>query len=276
MQKTLVSVLMTSYNREKYIAEAIESVMASTYNDFELLIVDDASIDGTVRIAMSYVEKDSRIKLFINDQNIGQFANRNKAASLSSSKYIKYLDSDDKIEADGLEIMVNSMEKYPEVALGICHTVEKTGAEFPFIIESVNAYRKHFFGGGLLFTGPSGLIFRKDRFDEVNGFEEYGMPSDNHLSLKLAGRFPILALPPDLFMWRRHDEQVFFVNKKNYDNILFNYNYTRDVIAKYSPLSTKENRLVIFNQSKLFHLHLLKLVFKKGMIKTAFKLFLRS
>lgn len=270
---TLVSVLMTSYNREKYIAEAIESVLASTFNNFELLIVDDASNDDTVNIASDYLQKDQRIKLFVNEKNIGQFANRNKAASLASGKYLKYLDSDDKIEIEGLEIMVNSMEQYPQAALGLCYTIEKTDKIFPFLITSVDAFRKHFFGGGLLFTGPSGLIIRKDKFEEVNSFEEYGMPSDNHLSLKLAGRFPVIALPPNLFHWRRHEEQVFHQNKKNYDNILLNYNYTRDIIAKYSPLPLRENRRIIFNQSKLFYFHLIKLIFRKGLVKTAFKLF---
>ena len=63
----LVSVLMTAYNREKYIAEAIESVLASTYTNFELIIVDDCSTDKTVEIAKSYEVKDNRIKVYIND-----------------------------------------------------------------------------------------------------------------------------------------------------------------------------------------------------------------
>jgi glycosyltransferase involved in cell wall biosynthesis len=67
----LVSVLMTSYNREKYIGEAIESVLESTYNNFELIIVDDCSTDNTVKIAKSFAEKDARVKVFCNDKNPG-------------------------------------------------------------------------------------------------------------------------------------------------------------------------------------------------------------
>ena len=66
-QKPIVSVLMTAYNRENYIGEAIESVLASTLQDFELIIVDDCSKDKTVDIAKSYEAKDSRIKIYIND-----------------------------------------------------------------------------------------------------------------------------------------------------------------------------------------------------------------
>ena len=76
----LVSVLMTSYNREKYITEAMESVLNSTYANFELIIVDDGSTDKTVAIANEYEKKDKRVKVHTNEKNLGQFQNRNKAA----------------------------------------------------------------------------------------------------------------------------------------------------------------------------------------------------
>ena len=84
----LVSVLMTSYNRENYIAEAIESVLASTYKNFELIIVDDRSKDRTVEIARSYESKDDRVKVYINEKNLGDYPNRNKAASYAKGFYI--------------------------------------------------------------------------------------------------------------------------------------------------------------------------------------------
>jgi glycosyltransferase involved in cell wall biosynthesis len=88
----LVSVLMTSYNRQDYIAEAIESVLNSKYQNFELIIVDDGSKDQTVKIAQEFAEKDKRIRLYINEKNLGDYGNRNKAASYATGKYIKYLD----------------------------------------------------------------------------------------------------------------------------------------------------------------------------------------
>src|SRR5665213_2881754 len=113
----LVSVLMTSYNREKYIAEAIESVLASTYTNFELIIVDDSSTDNTVEIAKSYGRKDSRIKVFVNEKNLAQFGNRNKAASYSRGYFLKYFDSDDVMYPDCLEVMVSAMATYPEAGV---------------------------------------------------------------------------------------------------------------------------------------------------------------
>ena len=98
----LVSVLMTAFNRGKYIAEAIESVLQSTYTNFELIIVDDCSTDDTFEIANSFFVKDRRIKLYKNEKNLGQFANRNYAISLSTGEYIKFLDSDDKLYSQGI------------------------------------------------------------------------------------------------------------------------------------------------------------------------------
>src|ERR1017187_1015293 len=115
----LVSVLMTAYNREKYIGEAIESVLASSYADFELIIVDDCSTDSTVAIARSYEARDKRIKVFVNEKNLGDYVNRNEAAKFGSGKYLKYVDSDDLIYPYGLDVMVKAMEQFPDAALGI-------------------------------------------------------------------------------------------------------------------------------------------------------------
>ena len=93
---------MTEFKRDNFIKEAIESVLNSTYQNFELIIVDDASTDQTVSIAKEFALRDQRIKVYVNDQNLGDYPNRNKAASYAIGKYIKYLDSDDRIKPAGL------------------------------------------------------------------------------------------------------------------------------------------------------------------------------
>ena len=114
----LVSVLMTAYNREKYIAEAIESVLASTYTFFELIIVDDCSTDNTVLIAKSYQERDPRIKLFVNKQNLGDYPNRNVAASFASGEtFFPNLEELRIKESDRLLAMENNLKKIKLIAL---------------------------------------------------------------------------------------------------------------------------------------------------------------
>lgn len=118
MPPPVVSVLMTVYNRERYLAAAIESVLNQTFRDFELIVVDDASTDRSVVIARQF-EQDSRVQVYVNDQNLGDYPNRNKAASYARGKYLKYVDADDLIYPHCLGLMVEGMDAFPEAALGI-------------------------------------------------------------------------------------------------------------------------------------------------------------
>ncbi|HEV8082395.1 MAG TPA: glycosyltransferase family 2 protein [Chitinophagaceae bacterium] len=270
--KPLVSVLMTAYNREKYIAEAIESVLSSSYKNFELIIVDDCSTDRTVSIARSYEVMDSRVKVFRNEKNLTQFGNRNKSASYATGEYLKFVDSDDIIYPYTLQMMVDGMQQFPDAALGFCLTDGHVKKPFPYLIEPYESYKEHFSTGGLLFVGPSGLIIKRSMFEEVNGFEEFGMPSDNHLTLKIAAKYPVIAFPKDLFWWRVHDGQVFMQNKKNHYNILNNYNYCVDIISNYSPLEKKENSRLLKIYNKIFWKHIINLALKKTQPLLAMKI----
>lgn len=261
-EEPLVSVLMTAYNREEYIAEAIESVLASTYTNFELIIVDDCSSDNTISIARSYETNNQRIRVYQNPKNLSQFGNRNKAASFAKGDFLKYVDSDDIIYPYTLQVMIDGMLQYPKAGLGYCLTVGICKRPFPYQIESKEAFRQHFFEGGPMFVGPSGLIIRRMAFEEVHGFEEFGMPSDNHLTLKIAAQYPVVAMARDLFWWRIHEGQVFSQNIENHYNILNNYNYVRDILINYSPLSKEENEKLLFNYKKRFTWHIFTLLRK--------------
>jgi glycosyltransferase involved in cell wall biosynthesis len=138
----MVSVLMTAYNREKYIAEAIESVLASSFKDFELIIVDDCSKDHTVEIARRYTS-DPRVQVHVNEKNLGDYPNRNRAASFARGKYLKYLDSDDVIYPHGLEVMVSSMERFPEAVLGLIRS-PRNDAPDPAQLSPKEAYVERF------------------------------------------------------------------------------------------------------------------------------------
>jgi glycosyltransferase involved in cell wall biosynthesis len=203
----LVSVLMTAYNREKYIAEAIESVLASTYTNFELIIVDDGSVDGTVSIAKKYEETDERIKVYVNEKNLGDYNNRNKAAGYAIGKYIKYVDSDDIIYPESLSIFVHSMEKFPEAAVGIMSSISQEAKPYPYLMQPHEAYRYHFYTMGLFDTGPTALIFRTDKFKEVGGFSGKRYVGDTEINLKLAARWPVVKIASSLVYWRQHEGQ---------------------------------------------------------------------
>jgi glycosyltransferase involved in cell wall biosynthesis len=272
MSEPLISVLITSYNRQAFIAEAIESVLISTFSNFELIIVDDNSNDDTFTIAEKYATNDKRIRLFKNQKNLGQFGNRNKAASYATGKYLKYVDSDDIIYPYSLKMMVDALESFPEAGLAFCLTCGPCKKPLPYLISSEEALQQHFFEGGLLFCGPSGLLFKREVFKSVGMFEDYGMPSDNHLTLKIASRFSVVAINRDLFWWRLHPQQAFSLKIGNDSNIFNNYAYTKDIVSKYLPFSDQINNLIMTNQKKIFFSNIFRLVFKEGKLGTAFTL----
>ena len=86
-----VSVIMPSYNKEKYIAKSIKSILNQTYRDFELLIIDDVSTDSSVEIIRSF--DDPRIRFYQNEQNVGMAANRNIGIEKAGGEFIALLDA---------------------------------------------------------------------------------------------------------------------------------------------------------------------------------------
>ena len=101
--RPFVSVVMPSYNAEKYISEAIQSVIAQTYENWELLIIDDCSTDSTANIVKQFSDVDSRITLYSNPKNMGVALTRNKGMNLAKGSWIALLDSDDVSHKDKLE-----------------------------------------------------------------------------------------------------------------------------------------------------------------------------
>ncbi len=103
----LVSVIMPSFNSEKYIGDSIRSVLTQTYKNFELIVVDDSSTDRTIDIIKGF--NDDRIKLFINDTNRGAAFSRNLALKAAKGRFIAFLDSDDKWFENKTELQVDFM-----------------------------------------------------------------------------------------------------------------------------------------------------------------------
>lgn len=106
-----VSIITPTYNSERFIAETILSVQAQTYQDWEMIIVDDCSTDKTAEIVASFQEKDSRIKYFYNSTNKGSALSRNLALQNAKGKWIAFLDSDDLWLPDKLEKQIEFMTK---------------------------------------------------------------------------------------------------------------------------------------------------------------------
>lgn len=207
MIQPLVSVLMTVYNREKYIAQAIESVLASTYQNWELIVVDDRSKDRSLEIAQSYAAKDGRIKVIVNEVNLGDYPNRNQAASYAKGKYLKYVDADDLIYPYGLEQLVFYMEQFPEAGYGLCSLDQDKGQVFPFQLSPFEAYHRHYFEQPLFHKAPLSSIIKKEAFDKVGGFTGKRMLGDFEMWHLLSQKFPVVLMPHGIVWYRIHEEQ---------------------------------------------------------------------
>lgn len=115
----LISVIVPVYNAEKHLGKCIESILNQTFQDFELILVDDGSKDNSYNICKLYRERDSRIKLF-QQKNEGAGAARNKGLSMASGNFVLFLDSDDWIESNLIETLYNNLIGY-HADLSICN-----------------------------------------------------------------------------------------------------------------------------------------------------------
>ncbi|MBC7850505.1 MAG: glycosyltransferase family 2 protein [Chitinophagaceae bacterium] len=272
MDKPLVSVLMTAYNRENYIAESIESVLSSSLKDLELIIVDDGSTDNTVPIARKYAALDSRVRLYINEVNLGDYPNRNKAASYATGKYLKYVDSDDMVYPYGLEVFAAAMEKFPDAALGISSKNCVPLQPFPHYLTPKEAYHKHFFEYGFLDFGPTGVIIRRQYFEQYGGFSGKRYIGDQELWLKLAARHPVLELASALIFWRQHEGQEYKLGLEGIDRgyFMMNLPLLRDTFNDAAcPLTSEQKNSILKIREKEYVRALIKHVIKTGELTKA-------
>ena len=204
-----ISVLLTSYNREEYIADAIESVLAQSLTDLELVICDDQSSDGTVGIINDYARRDSRIRVSINERNLGDYGNRRRVAGLALGRFLKYHDSDDVMYPHCLATMVEPLEAEPRAAFALSGPRSWPGGPCPMLLTPRLAYEREFLGSGLFQQGPASALFRTEAFRALGGFPEVDYSGDYLFWLRACATVNVLLVPGDLFYYRVHPGQEF-------------------------------------------------------------------
>jgi glycosyltransferase involved in cell wall biosynthesis len=265
---------MTSFNREKYIGEAIESVLSSTFKEFELIIVDDCSADRTVEIARKYASQDSRIRVYVNKNNIGDYPNRNRAASFAKGEYLKYLDSDDTLFTYTLERMVSYMTIDKTIGLGLVVRDHCSESNVGKIWNTSLSYKKQFFQDGFLENGPTGAIILKAAFDKVGGFSGKRMIGDVELWLKIALHYKVVELPKFLVFHRVHASQE---SKSGFEFYLIDQlkMFSEIFAEKDCPLSFLEKKQIIKKRKNINTWVLFRYFAKSGDIKRFINLFVK-
>lgn len=208
-----VSVIIPSYNHEKFVAECIQSVLHQTFEDFEIIITDDASTDRTVEVIEQF--KDQRIKLFKHAVNQGVSVAANNCIHHSSGKYIAWMSSDDVWYPNKLEVQVQYLEGHPGVGVvfGEVDWIDEAGnlitdPQFPYlnIFNAANRPRvewlQYFFLQGNCLSLPCSLI-RRECFLQVGLFDPtYAKIQDLDLWIRICLRYPIAVLDENLIQNR--------------------------------------------------------------------------
>ncbi len=202
-----VSVIMPTYNRARLLPRAIRSVLAQTYTDFELIVVDDASPDETPEVAASLANP--RLRYLRQPTNRGVSAARNTGVEAARGEIIVFVDDDDRVDAEFLAVMVEHLHKAPaDVAFGLpwraVVRLDATFHEQPLYIHRQGHDTGGVYPGTHLLRRPSGsssgLVLRTAAFRQIGGFDEtMRYAEDTDLLIRLAQKYDYLVVAQPLY-----------------------------------------------------------------------------
>lgn len=211
MDKTmLISIITPTYNREAFLPAAIESVLAQSYKEFELIIVDDGSTDNSRELINAYADKDPRVK-YLYQENQRQSVARNYALSIAKGDFICFLDSDNYWPHDKLEKSLKAFEQHPEadIVYGDCITIDEQGNE----LHRNNMRRYSGNIAALLlkdnFVSMNTTMTRRRCFNEMGGMSGKRRVADDYdLWLKFSARYRFQYIPEFLAYYRVMENQI--------------------------------------------------------------------
>jgi glycosyltransferase involved in cell wall biosynthesis len=269
----IVSVLMTSFNREAFIEESMYSVLNSSFTDLELIVSDDCSSDNTIEIVKKIASLDSRVKWHINEKNLGDYPNRNKVASIAKGKYIMYVDSDDTIQKDAIEFVVKHLNQNPNAQFSVIYPFEDVVK--PIVLTPKDSFRKHFFDKSFLNLGPGGVVFNRHFFiSNLSYSEQYGPANDLYSHLKFASKGNVLLLPYRYLNYRIHDGQE---STNKYVYLYLNQLVIRNALKEIEmPFSKKGKNKILHKKSISNFLSIIRYAVKYKKIKQAFIAYKKS
>ncbi len=212
MDKPLVSVVVPAYNAEKYLDETIKSVVAQAYSNWELIIVDDGSTDGSAAIAKAWAEKDKRI-IYVYQTNQKMATARNTGIARAKGKYIAFLDADNLFLPKKLEMQVAHLEAHPEVGVSCAHILHFYEHEPQVLYENKNevSLAEDQFSDFLHRNSVNVLavLVHKECFDKYGAFQEGWKACDEqYVWINLAAHsVPFAYIPDTVGLLRLHDRE---------------------------------------------------------------------
>lgn len=253
MDRSLISVIMPVYNAEKYIEEAIDSILMQSYPFLELIIVDDCGTDHSMDIASQL--KDQRIRILHNDVNRGIAYSRNRAIEESKGKYIAIMDDDDISSLQRLEKQIDFLEKHPEIDVlgGAVEAIDAEGKVIRKASETLNnpLYIKVNFLFRCIFHN-SEVMFRKSLLENshIRYCENcYGM-EDFRFWIECSKVGRMTNLPDVILQHRYHKEtETARVKREEYDARKKYYGELQRLSLRLSGFELSEREYDIFISS---------------------------
>ncbi len=237
----LVSIITPTYNRADFIGEAIKSVLSQTITDFELLIVDDGSQDDSREIIQKFVDQDSRVKYFY-QENQGQSVARNLALGKAGGEFICFLDSDNYWPENRLEKSLAAFEKFPDadIVYGDCITINEAGD----IISHDNMKRYSGRVAALLlkdnFISMNTTMTRRKCFNEMGGMSGKRRVADDYdLWLKFSAKYVFQYIPEYLAYYRVMENQISSNKRLRFET---NEKIVLDFVSAYPDALTPKER----------------------------------
>ena len=199
----LISIVLPIYNGEKYMRQSIDSVIGQTYQNWELLIVDDGSTDRTAAIAKEYEQKDSRIHYHKNPQNLRLPRTLNRGFSLAKGAYLTWTSDDNYYYPTALETMVGALEREQrDFCFASCDVINGDGQIVECIMVSDRSLKM------MAGSNPVGACFLYSRraYEAVGEYDpELTLVEDFDYWQRISMRFPPVCIPEKLYAYRWHD-----------------------------------------------------------------------
>lgn len=228
-----VSVVIPTYNYAHYLDDAIRSVLDQTFDDFEIIIVDNQSTDDTDEVVKKYLN-DPRISYYKNPVNIGVVGNWNKCLSYAKGDYIKFLCADDKFRSDLLEKFVLGMEQYPNVSLVACNKTmfgkSSLTVELPF--QNLHTGREilhHTLNTKGWLGEPTCVMFRRSNLHLGPFKEGLRWLPDWEMWIRHLAAGDCYIIPEPVAYVRNHGQQITKKVMKYFTNYLEEYNLCKAI-----------------------------------------------
>jgi glycosyltransferase involved in cell wall biosynthesis len=206
----LISVVMPVHNARPFLGESIRSILEQTFSDFEFVILDDASADGSVELLRKWSLRDKRIHLHESKKRLGLSGSSNAVVSKARASIVARMDADDIAHPDRLRRQWNIIEGRPDVAVigTLCNGIDASGRE----VRPRDRWR--LVRRSVYIPFPHGsAMFRREVFDQVGGYDESANGGeDQDLFSKMASRGRVLTLPDVLYSYRYHSSNATLFN----------------------------------------------------------------